>query len=179
MLPVLEGVVMELQDCALPLLRGNYGKTCVSNIITEFHVKSYITLFLIVFWIVVWKRSSLDSKLIEELMCYTKDTFMCIWYQFVNVAFKVFCLLRFLPRCEPSTRAHVVNTPQPQPKNWSKYLFYKTNKKINNKIAQKNGKIEQKCDLNGSVVCEPHLLSLLMESFHAHVKMMGLDVYPS
>ncbi len=23
MLPVLEGVVMELQDCALPLLRGN------------------------------------------------------------------------------------------------------------------------------------------------------------
>lgn len=24
MLPVLEGVVMELQDCALPLLRGNY-----------------------------------------------------------------------------------------------------------------------------------------------------------
>ena len=25
MLPVLEGVVMELQDCALPLLRGNHG----------------------------------------------------------------------------------------------------------------------------------------------------------
>lgn len=24
MLPVLEGVVMELQDCALPLLKGNY-----------------------------------------------------------------------------------------------------------------------------------------------------------
>lgn len=26
MLPVLEGVVMELQDCALPLLKGNYLK---------------------------------------------------------------------------------------------------------------------------------------------------------
>ena len=24
MLPVLDGVVMELQDCALPLLKGNY-----------------------------------------------------------------------------------------------------------------------------------------------------------
>ncbi len=33
MLPVLEGVVMELQDCALPLLRGTHSHThtCIQN----------------------------------------------------------------------------------------------------------------------------------------------------
>lgn len=75
MLPVLEGVVMELQDCALPLLRGKclVRKTCLNNMIAKVSCQiSCYPFFKIVFWIFVWKRHSLNSKLIEELMYNTK-----------------------------------------------------------------------------------------------------------
>lgn len=70
MLPVLEGVVMELQDCALPLLRGKHlrwWQKIFSN-----KMIAYFTLFYCIFC-----EYALNSELIEDLMYWTKMKLLC------------------------------------------------------------------------------------------------------
>lgn len=65
MLPVLEGVVMELQDCALPLLRGKRLRWWQKYLQIRW---LHISLLKIYFFIAFLWKCSMNSELTEDLM---------------------------------------------------------------------------------------------------------------